>query len=213
MQSFFDGVICPRQPESTKKKSVGARDLLCLRVEQSKNGKNFKMKEENERVIVDETFVIKFEDSTQPAKRIKLEPTDTDAKESKVFVDAITQTEALDNDPKVEIATQTDRPIYHGLQLIYPGRGGVRQQIIPRLALPNDEDDGVTCRMCLQPFWYKSELFEHLKTLHSISDPERYEKEEREKKLRRLREDQQRMAMAQRGRGSMVRHLDNFGLF
>ena len=62
------------------------------------------------------------------------------------------------------------------------GRGGVRQQIIPRLALLNDEDDGVTCRMCLQPFWYKSELFEHLKTLHSISDPERYEKEEREKK-------------------------------
>ena len=84
---------------------------------------------------------------------------------------------------------------------------------MPRLALLDDEDDGVTCRMCLQPFWYKSELFEHLKTLHSISDPERYEKEEREKKLRRLREDQQRMAMAQRGRGSMVRHLDNFGLF
>merc|ERR1712016_116977 len=65
--------------------------------------------------------------------------------------------------------------------------------------------DGVTCRMCLQPFWYKSQLFEHLKTVHSISDPERYEKEEREKKLRRLREDQQRMAMAQRGRGGMVR--------
>ena len=32
----------------------------------------------------------------------------------------------------------------------------------------------------------------------------RYEKEEREKKLRRLREDQQRMAMAQRGRGGMM---------
>ena len=176
---------------------------------------NLKVQRKNQSVpvIVDETFVLKFEDSTQPAKRIKLEPTDPEAKESKVFVDAIPQTEALDNDPKVEIATQTDRPIYHGLQLIYPGRGGVRQQIIPRLALPNDEDDGVTCRMCLQPFWYKSELFEHLKTLHSISDPERYEKEEREKKLRRLREDQQRMAMAQRGRGSMVRHLDNFGLF
>ena len=66
------------------------------------------MKEENEKVIVDETFVLKFEDSTQPAKRIKLEPTDPEAKESKVFVDAITQTEALDADPKVEIATQTE---------------------------------------------------------------------------------------------------------
>ena len=87
----------------------------------------------------------------------------------------------------------------------YGARGGARQQIMPRLALLDDEDDGVTCRMCLQPFWYKSQLFEHLKTVHSISDPERYEKEEREKKLRRLREDQQRMAMAQRGRGGMVR--------
>ena len=76
------------------------------------------MKEENEKVIVDETFVLKFEDSTQPAKRIKLEPTDPDAKESKVLVDAITQTdpkvengkqnEASDAILKVEIATQTD---------------------------------------------------------------------------------------------------------
>merc|ERR1712008_580761 len=58
--------------------------------------------------------------------------------------------------------------------------------------------------MGLQPFWYKSQLHDHLKSTHSISEPERYEKEEREKKLRRLREDQQRMAMAQRGRGGMM---------
>ena len=79
------------------------------------------MKEE--KVIVDETFVLKFEDSTQPANRIKQEPTDPDAKESKVFVDAITQTDpkvekakqneapdASDANLKVEIATQTDLP-------------------------------------------------------------------------------------------------------
>ena len=59
-------------------------DLFCLRVEQCKNGKKIKMKEENEKVIIDETFVLKFEDSTQPAKRIKREPTDPEAKESKV---------------------------------------------------------------------------------------------------------------------------------
>ena len=75
------------------------------------------MKEENEKVIIDETFVLKFEDSTQPAKRIKLEPTVPEAKESKVFVDAVTQTEALDADPKVEIATQTDRPITYFCKL------------------------------------------------------------------------------------------------
>ena len=56
-------------------------------------------------------FVLRFEDSTQPAKRIKQEPTDPDIKESKVFVDAITQTEAFDADLKVEITTQTDRPL------------------------------------------------------------------------------------------------------
>ena len=38
----------------------------------------------------------------------------------------------------------------------------------------------------------------------NLIDFYRYEKEEREKKLRRLREDQQRMAMAQRGRGGMM---------
>ena len=47
------------------------------------------MKEE--KVIVDESLVLKFEDSTQPAKRIKREPTDPE--ESKVFVDATTQTD------------------------------------------------------------------------------------------------------------------------
>jgi len=77
------------------------------------------MKEENEKVIIDETFVLKFEDSTQPTKRIKQEPTDPEAKESKVFVDAITQTEALDPDPKVEIATQTDRPITYLCKLCH----------------------------------------------------------------------------------------------
>ena len=62
------------------------------------------MKEE--KVIVDESLVLKFEDSTQPAKRIKREPTDPE--ESKVFVDATTQTEVFDADLKVEIAIQTE---------------------------------------------------------------------------------------------------------
>ena len=42
---------------------------------------------------------------------------DPDAKESKVFVDAITQTEAFV--PKVEIATQTDRPNIYSCILCY----------------------------------------------------------------------------------------------
>ena len=96
------------------------------------------MKEEYEKVIVDETFVLKFEDSTQPAKRIKLEPTDPEAKESKVFVDAITQTEALDADLKVEIATQIDRPIIYRIypcQMCY-ARFRSSAKIVSRLTFP-----------------------------------------------------------------------------
>ena len=81
------------------------------------------------------------------------------------------------------------------------GRGGmVRQQIMPRLSLLEEEDDGLTCRMCLQSFWFKRELLEHLKTTHSITEPDRYEREERDKKLRRIREEQQRAIIAKRQR-------------
>ena len=85
----------------------------------------------------------------------------------------------------------------------FTGRPPMRQQqqqIIPRLQLLDDEDDGLTCRMCLQQFWYKSELLDHLKGTHSISDPDRYEREEREKKIRRVREEQLRYTMTSRGR-------------
>ena len=75
-----------------------------------------------------------------------------------------------------------------------------KQQILPRLQLLEEEDDGLTCRMCLQSFWYKSQLIDHLKASHSVTDPERYEREEREKKMRRIREDQQRQIMAKRQR-------------
>ena len=75
-----------------------------------------------------------------------------------------------------------------------------QQQIIPRLQLLDDEDDGLTCRMCLQQFWYKTELLDHLKGSHSISDPDRYEREERERKIRRVREEQLRYSMTSRGR-------------
>ena len=53
-----------------------------------------------------------------------------------------------------------------------PGRPPQRlqqQQMMPRLQLLDEEDDGLTCRMCLQPFWFKSELKDHLKSTHSIT--------------------------------------------
>ena len=69
-------------------------------------------------MIVDDELVVRFEDnSTQPIKRIKQESTDPDPERSKVFVDAITQTEAFDAELKVEIATQTDRPLDYACKL------------------------------------------------------------------------------------------------
>ena len=69
-------------------------------------------------MIVDDELVVRFEDnSTQPIKRIKQESTDPDPERSKVFVDAITQTEAFDAELKFEIATQTDRPLDYACKL------------------------------------------------------------------------------------------------
>merc|ERR1712062_727957 len=77
------------------------------------------VKMEDEKVTVDETLVLRFEDSTQPSKRIKQEPTDPDAKESKVIVDAMKQTETFDTDLKVQIASQTDRPLIYSCKCCY----------------------------------------------------------------------------------------------
>lgn len=82
-----------------------------------------------------------------------------------------------------------------------------RQQIMPRLQILEDEDDGMTCRLCLASFWYKSEIHEHLKTTHSIADPDKYDREEKEKKLRRIREEQQRIQLAKKQREERERRL------
>merc|ERR1712025_838085 len=83
-----------------------------------------------------------------------------------------------------------------------------RPPAMPKLS--DDEDDGLTCRLCLQPFWYKHELDEHLTQEHSISNPRNYEMEERQKKLRRLKEEHQRHQAAKHQRamqnGLMMRN-------
>jgi hypothetical protein len=49
--------------------------------------------------------------------------------------------------------------------------------------IQEDEDDGLTCRLCMASYWYKREMHEHLKTVHSITDPEKYDREEKVKPL------------------------------
>ena len=48
-----------------------------------------------------------------------------------------------------------------------------RQPVVPKVEPLSDEDDGLTCRLCLASYWYKTEMFEHYKTVHSIADPEK----------------------------------------
>ena len=67
-----------------------------------------------------------------------------------------------------------------------------RQQVMPRLQILEDEDIGLTCSFCLASYWYKAEIHEHLETMHSTADPSKCEKEEKDKKMRRSREEHQR---------------------
>merc|ERR1712088_2217 len=107
-------------------------------------------------------------------------------------------------EPAKPITATTPKPSTSGAtptsQTRTYNRSQPRTQIMPRLQLLDDEDDGLTCRLCLQAFWYRGHLNDHLKEAHSIADPAKYEREEREKKLRRIREEQQRMAMSKRQR-------------
>merc|ERR1712079_533178 len=40
-----------------------------------------------------------------------------------------------------------------------------------------DDDDDLTCRICMSSFWYKSQIVEHLSKTHSVKDPEAFIKE------------------------------------
>ena len=46
----------------------------------------------------------------------------------------------------------------------------------------SDDDDDLTCRICLSSYWYKNEVLEHLKSTHSIEDPEKYLREKQWRK-------------------------------
>ena len=92
-----------------------------------------------------------------------------------------------------------------------------RQPVVPKVEPLSEEDDGLTCRLCLASYWYKTEMFEHYKTVHSIADPEKYDKEEKDKRVKKQKETQQRHNQAkkqrderdrkllQRGRGGMIK--------
>lgn len=70
-----------------------------------------------------------------------------------------------------------------------PHQLACRSKDAPNLSKFEDDDDGLTCRLCMASYWYKKEMHEHLKTVHSITDPDKYDREEREKRQRKQREE------------------------
>lgn len=49
----------------------------------------------------------------------------------------------------------------------------------PKEVDPFEDDEDLTCRICLNAFWYKTQIVEHLKTVHSVQDPEGFLKEKK----------------------------------
>ena len=67
-----------------------------------------------------------------------------------------------------------------------------------RFQLTREEDDGLTCRLCLQPFWFREELKKHLTDVHSFTEKD--QEEERRRNVQRVMEQRRRIAMAQQQR-------------
>ena len=67
-----------------------------------------------------------------------------------------------------------------------------------RYQLSRDEDDGLTCRLCLQAFWMKEELKKHLTDVHSFTEKD--QEEERRRNVQRVMEQRRRIALAQQQR-------------
>lgn len=150
---------------------------------------------------------VKQEPGVAPALPAASTASNTAASNTTAVPTTATPTTSVDTKPNIT-ATKSTPATDTTQRRTYQKSGNYnRQHIVPRLQILDDEDDGLTCRMCLASYWYKAELLDHLKTTHSITDPDKYEKEEREKKMRRMREEQQRILMAKKQREERERRL------
>ena len=65
-----------------------------------------------------------------------------------------------------------------------PGANNIPRKVesaVAKVDTPSldDDDDDLTCRVCLSSFWYRTQLLEHLEKSHSVKDPDAYLKEKR----------------------------------
>ena len=77
----------------------------------------------------------------------------------------------------------------------------------PLMVVDDDEDDGLTCRLCMASYWYKTEMYEHYKSVHSITDPAKYDKEEKDKRMKKVKEEQHRFNMIKRQKEERERKM------
>ena len=65
------------------------------------------------------------------------------------------------------------------------GKKMIQPQVKPQPAAPPKEvdpfedDEDLTCRICLNAFWYKSQIVGHLKTVHNVQEPKSFLKEKK----------------------------------
>lgn len=47
----------------------------------------------------------------------------------------------------------------------------------------DEEDDGLTCPSCFSAFWYPTQTYEHMSSVHNIENPEKYMKEKKRSRI------------------------------
>merc|ERR1712179_903132 len=46
-----------------------------------------------------------------------------------------------------------------------------------------DDDDGLSCPTCFSAFWYPSQTYEHMTSVHNIENPEKYMQEKKRSRI------------------------------
>ena len=110
-------------------------------------------------------------------------------------------------DIKPVITPQTQKPQPPQKRQYNKSANVKKEPVSSKVNILEDEDDGLTCRLCLASYWYKTEMFEHYKSVHSIADPEKYDKEEKDKRMKRIKEEQHRINLAKKQREERERKI------
>jgi len=89
--------------------------------------------------------------------------------------------------PTIDLVDSSDdqaekqKPAKPAMTRIKPLQKESTESEIQMVGFGEEEDDSLICKKCQMDFWYRSELFDHMKTTHFIADPIDWLKTERMK--------------------------------